>query len=447
MGRLVVAQVNGLPSAPRRWLTGLDARGGGLALFQALHIGVGLVGQLLLLVRWSPHAQTDLFLLLSGVPWLVSAATLIGGLEMALPAAIHRAQATEGEPGVRRLVTQVAGLGSAAALAAALVAGLLVGSWAARSGLEPGLGLWMGFALGGQVLPFALAGVWRGVLVARDRLIRARLTFLVGSLLTAAGYALLPRLPALSLPLVALAASTLTALLAWTLSRSEVSPRELWRWRPLLPEASRMLPALVALGAAAGLVHLHSLIVRAAVLPLGTGRVTALTVAERLWDAVLTIVVAAAVAPAFPRWAESQARGQTARARRLLRWSLTRTAVLSLVAAGVLGAAALVAGPLFERRMGWRAGAQVVEMVLALLPRFVLLCNVQPLVMKHYARGTPWHPVLGAALGILVVGVGALTAIPRWGLGGVALTAAAGVLPGGLYLGWREWREGRLCAS
>jgi peptidoglycan biosynthesis protein MviN/MurJ (putative lipid II flippase) len=80
-------------------------------------------------------------------------------------------------------------------------------------------------------------------------------------------------------------------------------------------------------------------------------------------------------------------------------------------------------------------------MALVLLPRFMLVSAIQPLVLKHYASGTPWYPVIGAALGVGVFAVGALTIIPRYGLPGVTLAAAASAIPGWLVLGWREWRR------
>ena len=65
-----------------------------LLFLQVGQIGIGILSQLILLARWSPHPETDLFLVVSGIPWLVSAALLISGLEMALPATYHRTTAT-----------------------------------------------------------------------------------------------------------------------------------------------------------------------------------------------------------------------------------------------------------------------------------------------------------------------------------------------------------------
>jgi hypothetical protein len=420
-------------------------------LLQALQIGTGAIGQVLLLARWSPDVQTDLFLLLSGVPWLVSAAVLVSGLEMALPAAYQRALRSGDAAGVQQFAEQATLLNGLAGTAAALVSGALVTRAAVLAGLGPGLSLWMGVALGGQAIPAAMGGLWRGALVTRDRLIRARLTTLIGSIVTATGYALLPGQPAVALPLTAFSATTLSALLAWRFGRGILRPaprvlrNPLSSLQQLHPEIMPLIRALAALAAAAGLVHLQAFVERAMVLSLGAGAVTSLAVAGRAWDAALAVVVAAGVMPAYAKWASGHVE-----AGKLLRWSMSRTFLLSLVAAGVLGAAALLLAAWLvdpNAGAGWTSGAQTARMALILLPRFVLLGSIQPLVMKHYARGTPWHPVLGAALGLVVIGTGALTLVPRWRLMGVALTTAAGVVPGWLYLGWRERQESRSCAS
>jgi hypothetical protein len=451
MGCVVVAQIKLPQFKSRGWFSELGTQGGRLGLLQVLQIGTGMIGQAVLLARWSPDAQTDLFLLLSAVPWLMSAATLVGGLEMALPAAHQRALRSGDAAGVQQFAGQVTLLSGLAGTLAALASGALVASTTALAGLGPGLSLWMGVALGGQVIPAALGGLWRGALVARDRLIRARLTTLVGSIVTATGYALLPGQPAVALPLTAFIAAVLSALLAWRFGRDLLRPapralrHPLSSMRQLHPEIIPLTRALAALAVAAGLVHLQALIERAMVLPLGTGAVTSLAVAGRAWDAALTVVVAAGVMPAYAKWA-----GGLAEAGQLLRWSMSRTLLLSLAAAGALGTAALLLTAWLadsNRGVGWASGAQAAQMALALLPRFVLLSNIQPLVMKHYARGTPWHPVLGAALGLVVIGIGALVLVPRWQLMGVSLATMAGVLPGWVYLVWREWREGRSCTS
>ncbi len=104
----------------------LGRRGGTLALIQMVQVGSGLIGQVLLLARWSPDEQTDLFLLLSGVPWLVSAALLVSGLEMAFPAAYHRALVAGGEPEARRLLARVQRLSVWASFAAAGISGGIV---------------------------------------------------------------------------------------------------------------------------------------------------------------------------------------------------------------------------------------------------------------------------------------------------------------------------------
>jgi peptidoglycan biosynthesis protein MviN/MurJ (putative lipid II flippase) len=416
----------------------LAARGRTLAALQALQVGSGLAGQLVLLARWSPDIQTDLFLLLSGVPWVASAAVLITGLELALPAAIHRARAAGGDPAVRHLVRRVARLSVLASALAALLSGGIVAGWAAADGLSPNLSAWMGAAMGAQVIPAALAGLWRGVLIAGDRLVRARITLLAGSLLTVAGYGLLPGPAARALPLTALGAVLLgAALAAWyTRAGTPVDPPDVTPPPHTIP-LTPLLRALVALSAAAGLAHLQTLIERAAVRPLATGAVTALTVAGRGWEAVIAVIVAAAVMPAYPRWADAHAHQDRATVRALRAWSLRRAVALSVIAAAGIGAAVavgLAAPPLHT----WASGEQAGRMALVLLPRFVLVSSLQPLILKHYAAGTPWWPVLGSALGVGVLAFGAWTVIPCWELPGVALVTALSVLPGWGVLLWRE---------
>jgi peptidoglycan biosynthesis protein MviN/MurJ (putative lipid II flippase) len=441
----------------------LGKRGRALAVVQVLQIGSGLIGQVLLLARWSPDAQTDLFLLLSGVPWLVSAAALVSGLEMAFPAAYHRALVASGEDEARRLLSQAGRLSLLVSFAAAGISGVVVAVGAAESGLSAGLSAWMGAAMGLQVIPAALGGLWRGALVARDDLIRARLTLLAGSLLTVAGYAVLPGPSALALPLIAACAMVLTALLARPHTANRVfqvpSPRvekgfrgevnqkrhsrfDLHRYTlitaSLHPEIIPLIHALVGLSAAAGLVNLQVIIERTAVRPLPTGTVTALAVAGRGWDAVLAVIVAAGVMPVFPRWANYHAQGQTAPMRALLRWSLRRATVLTALAAVVIGITAWQIGPWLAH---WAAGEQAAQMALVLLPRFVLVSCAQPLILKHYASGTPWYPVIGSAAGVGVLLTAVLIAVPRYGLSGFMLATVASAIPGWLVLVGYEWRN------
>jgi peptidoglycan biosynthesis protein MviN/MurJ (putative lipid II flippase) len=424
----------------------MDRQGLLLASLRALQIGVGVLGQVLLLARWSPDAGTDLFLVLSGVPWLVSAAALIGGLDVALPAAYQRARAAGGEAGVHRFTGHVAGLALAAAFVAAPLSAALVAGAAARSGLGSRHAVWMGLGLGGQIVPAALGELWQGVLVARHRLVRARLALLAGSALTLLGYALLPGPPALALPLTALAAATLSALCAGGVCRAGFGLRDLQFWRSLHPQVGRLAGELVALGAAGGLVHVQAIVERAMLLPLGTGAAAAGAAAGRVWEAALAVVVAAGVMPVFPRWAAGHAREAHGEVRRLLRWSLGRTLAWTLAAGALLGLAALALLPWLRGGLRWQPGAQAARMVMVLLPRFVLLAIVQPLVMKQVACGTPWPAVLGAALGAGVLALGGLVLVPRWGLAGVAVAAAASVLPGLVVLGRREVRGAGQCA-
>ncbi|NDJ78598.1 MAG: hypothetical protein GYB65_20300 [Chloroflexi bacterium] len=435
-----------LPAHTRLARTGLGTRGRALAALQALQVTSGLVGQAVLLLRWSPHTQTDLFLLLSGVPWLASAAVLVTGLEMALPAAYHRARATTGAAGVQRLVRQVQRLSLWASLLAALVSGVIVALWASGTGLAPDLSAWMGLALGAQVIPAALSGLWRGVLVAEDRLVRARITLLAGSLLTVTGYALLPGPAAFALPLTACAAVVVGMALAWRFFRqvSIGAATAATVNQPAKgadnPHLAPLLRSLLALSAAAGLVHIQAVVERAVVLSLETGAVTALTVASKGWDALLTVIVAACVLPVFPRWADFHAREEFDAMRHLLRWSLRRAVVLSLLAAGTVALGVIIYRAL---PVVWEAGDQAAEMARALLLRFLLVSSLQPLILKHYASGTPWIPVLGSALGVVVLALAAPVLVPRLELVGVALATTLSVLPGWLVLGWYEWGRGR----
>jgi peptidoglycan biosynthesis protein MviN/MurJ (putative lipid II flippase) len=418
-------------AALRTHPTDLGKRGRVLALIQVAQVGSGLIGQVLLLARWSPDKQTDLFLLLSSIPWLVSAAVLVTGLEMAFPASYHRALVAGGEQAARALLRQVQRLSLWASLAAAGISGGIVAGGAMQSGLSARLSLWMGAAMGVQVIPAALGGLWRGTLVARDELVRARLALLAGSLLTVAGYAVLPGPSALALPLVAACAMVITAVIAKPgRSVSHHTPTT----TSLHPEITPLLRALVGLSAAAGLVHLQTIIERAAVEPLATGAVTALAAAGRGWDAVLAVIVAATVLPVYPHWASYHAQDQIAPMRDLLRWSLRHAVILSGLAAAMIGSAAWLIGPWFAHNLGWETGEQAARMALALLPRFILVSSAQPLILKHYASGTPWYPVSGAALGVIVLIIGVLALVPRYNLLGFMVATTVSAIPGWLVL-------------
>ncbi len=407
----------------------------------------GLLGQLLLLGRWSPHSETDAFLTLSRVPWLLLSLLLVSGLDLALPAAYHRA-AARGAGSRRALLVQVLGLILLAAGVASLLTGAGVMLGGAHLGLARSVRAPLALLWAATIPPLVLTLFGQGVLIARERLVAARWVLVVQSVLTLAGYALLP--PASGG--TGLAGITLLAALGGlsvTLSLLRPARPETWRRlshgrpRNLHPEVPRLLGALLSLGAAAALVHIQGLLEQTALLSLGPGGVTAFVAAAHGWEVALTLVVAGGVLPAYARWAQESA----ARPGDLLRWTLLRALALT-------GAAALLGGGALwmVRRQSFIAAlgldlAPVAAFGLALLPRFVLLGALQPLIYRHYARGTPWMPVLGTGLGIPLLAAGAFTLIPRWGLRGVAVATTLGVLPGWAVLGCATLRERRRCAS
>jgi peptidoglycan biosynthesis protein MviN/MurJ (putative lipid II flippase) len=277
------------------------------------------------------------------------------------------------------------------------------------------------------------------------RVIPAQLTLLAGSIATLVGYTLLWGSPAWALPLTTLLAVTVTTGLAWRFYHHEDNLLELPRFTDPMPQTSPdlgpLIRALLALSAAAGLVHLQTLIERAALNFLETGTITALAVAGRGWDALAKVITAASVLPVFPRWADHHARADYQQNRTLLRWSLRRTAALSLFVASLIGIGAWRFGPWLDVSRGWESGGQAAQMALILLPRFVLVTCIQPLVLQHYAAGTPWYPVVGSAAGIGVLAAGAAVIVPRYKLPGFALVTALSVIPGWLMLGWIAWRR------
>ncbi len=418
----------------------LIAQGNHLALIQIGQVITGLAGQMILLARWSPHAQTDLFLLVSSVPWLVSAGLLVGSLELAIPAIYHRVLASQGPAATRQWLAQLHRFALVIGGLAALISTLIVALWASHVGSAPIMAGWMGLALGIQVIPVTLSSIWRGALTAQQHLAQVQWVGWAGSALTALGYAIIPGSPGWALPLTTLGA---VSGMAWIAHHFY---RHMLRALPPIPdqfdhrtEHRQLLRALVALSATAGLFHLQTTLERALLQPLLTGTVTALVVANRGWDACTKVIVAASVLPVYPQWADHHAREQYVHVRSLLAWSLRRTGLLSLASAGIIGLATWQLGFWLVSRLDWHAGQQTVEMALMLLPRFILLSSIQPLVMKHYAVGTPWYPVLGSALGIGCLALGSLWLVPRWELAGFALATTLSVIPGWLILGWFEW--------
>lgn len=396
-----------------------------LMLLQVGQIGIGILSQFILLARWSPHPETDLFLVVSGVPWLVSAALLISGLEMALPATYHRTDDTSHFLNLLFAITLII------ALVASFISGGVIFILAQQADLPTVSSLSMGALLGFQILPTALTWLGRGVLVAREQLSAARMTLFIGSLVTAMGYLLLGGRPALTLSAVTFGAVVIAAGWAWYFCGGLGFNINRSLFQQFLPELKILGKAMAGISAAAGLVHLQLLIERGAILSLGTGYVTAFNVAGRGYEALMALAVSGFVMPAYPHWAKNTD------ARRLLGWSFKRVVMLSTLLS--LGAAifALITFTVLENR--WTAGRQTAQAILVLLPRFWLLTNLQPLILKHFAQGNTWPPVIGSLLGIGVMAGGAVIFLPQAGLWGMAILVTGSVVPGWIILGWCEW--------
>ena len=407
-----------------------SARGREIALLQAAQISLGFLSQLFLLRRWSPHLATDIFLLTSTIPGLVGSVLLFGTMEFALPAAYHKLRREVSESAANSLIMQVTRLGWLAGLAGALVSGALVFAIARSHGLQPDQAMWLALGLGAQMLPAILSGIWRGVMLARDQLIRLRISLLAGSLITLLGFAFLSVAPAAALSMTVLVASTLSAMMARSFTRSNLTATQEQPivWIQLLGRP------MITLAALSVLVSLQAIAERGATLILGTGALTAYTVTVRGWDAIMTVIVAATVTPIFPYWSNQA----STNARGLLKWSLWRTGVLSITAAMLVWGGFQVGASLLSRLLSPETSQQVHSLMLAGLPRFLLVSALQPLIVKHIAQGTPWHLVVATAMGIIVIEIGRYTIIPLWRFVGLALTLALSVIPGWIYLTWLE---------
>lgn len=395
-----------------------------LMLLQVGQIGIGILSQLILLARWSPHPETDLLLVVSGIPWLVSAALVISGLEMALPAAYHRTDDTDNFLNLLLAITLII------ALAASFISGGIIFILAQQADLPTVSSLSMGALLGFQILPTALTWLGRGVLIAREQLSAARITLFIGSVVTMLGYLLIGGRPALTLSAVTCGAAVIAAGWVWyfcggfgfNINRSLL--------RQFSPELKSLGRAMAGISSAAGLVHLQLLVERGAILSLGTGYVAAFNVAGRGYEALMALVVSGFVMPAYPHWAKNTD------TRHLLRWSFKRVVILGTLLS--LGAAifAFLTLVLLENR--WSAGRQTAQAILILLPRFWLLTGLQPLILKHFAQGNTWPPVVGSLIGIGIVAGGTVIFLPQGGLWGMAILATGSVVPGWMILGWRE---------
>lgn len=423
-----------------------SAQGCLLAAIQTLQLVTGLLGQFWLLTRWAQRPGTDTFVLLSGIPWIAASALLVSGLDMCLPAILNQGPAAQGSERQSRLIAQITGFTVFLSLLAALLSGAAIALWATHLGAPARHALLMGAALGAQLLPFGLSTLWHGYLTARNRVMWARLPLLAGSIATALGTLLARGAPAVVLPAITFGATLITMLATWAFVKAEA--RELPGLREILaaalapwePQILRLLANLVAAGIAAALVHVETLLLRASVIPLGAGSVTALSLAQRGWDALMSLVIAAGSMPFYPEWSTGFGFVMTPFFKVLRRsWALT-LAIAALVAGALRLFSPLALGtigPLFPHP----ALLQALTLAWVLLPRFILLSGVQPLVLRHFAAGKPWYPVLASAAGVALLALALQLAVPRWGAAGLALAAALAPLPGWLILGWRVWRK------
>jgi O-antigen/teichoic acid export membrane protein len=397
-----------------------------LAAMQAAQIGSGIAGQLVLLTRWTPHPETDAYLILAGGAALISALTMVGGFEMALPAVIHRREPEHAASFLRDVI----GIAWVVGILGALVGIACLLFW--DTGLIPERRLWMAFALGGQALPLTVASLGRGMLMAEGRLVQVRLTVLVPSLITTSGYALLGGAPAVTLPLVLAVSTCSGAVLALYFCRDKAiwAPRLRHIRQSELREMVPLLRALVALALAGGIVQIQALVERLAVLSLGVGYVAGLNAAGRGWEALTSVIVAACVMPAYPIWARRGAETPG-----LLRQSLRRTWLFTLLAALGVGAVCTALFPFLAGRSNGLALGGLLALVL--LPRSALLTGVQPLSLRLHAEGRSWQPLIGSVLSCVALLIGLVTLLPRFGLTGFGAATTLSTLVGCLYLGWR----------
>ncbi len=397
-----------------------------LAALQAAQVGSGIAGQMVLLARWTPHPETDIYLTLASGAALVSALTMVGGFEMALPAAIHRR-----EPGqAASFLQDVIGVAWAVSILGALVGIICLLLW--DTGLASERRVWMAFALGGQALPLTAASLGRGILMAEGRLVRLRLTALVPSLITTGGYALLGGAPGITLPLVLAVSTCSGAGLAIFFCRNKTlsaTPRHRIRWSAL----REMIPlwrAMLALALAGGVVQAQALVERLAVLSLGVGYVAGLNAAGRGWEAVMSVIVAACVMPAYPVWTRCGVETPG-----LLHHSLRRAWLFAVLAALVVGVGCAVLVPFLARQSNGLALGGL--LALLLLPRSVLLIGIQPLSLRFPAEGRSWQPLIGSGLSGAALLIALAVLMPRFGLAGFAVATGLSVLVGSMYLGWR----------
>jgi peptidoglycan biosynthesis protein MviN/MurJ (putative lipid II flippase) len=426
-----MAQMNLIRNQGKPVRSELNEKGTLLAVLQSLQIASGFLGQTLLLLRWSPHIETDTFLIVNTIPGFVSASLLVGGIEFALPSIYQKTFQEEGKSAADAVVSSVILICFIASIVGMGITSLLIFKFAGHYNLSTNSSMWLALLLGIQILPSSLGGVWRGLLLGSDKLVQMRLALLSGSLITVIGYAFLPGTPAIALSGVVLAASIVSTVVAWRFSGFK---RIAGLGRPKI-RIGQFVGPLLSLTVISALVNLQIFIERTMISQFDVGSVTAFSFAVRALDTLMAVIVAACVTPAFPGWANQIANQPANAFDPLLIWSLKRTLLFVL---GVLGLLT-IALAIYLSQPNWfnknfSVVEQTVQFLIVCLPRFFLLGLLQPFIHKHFARGTPWHVAIGTLSGIIVLAVGSNKLISQMHLAGFSLILALSVMPGFIYL-------------
>ncbi|MBI4770050.1 MAG: hypothetical protein HY784_06460 [Chloroflexi bacterium] len=364
--------------------TGLALAGlrlaGGLAAFAATPI---------IARRFGLDPALDSFYIASSIPFVLSSIALIGGLETAVPPIFRQLSLTTE-------ATDENGWGFVNALWPPALAGALVAAGvsfvlmpALLPRIAPGLdatrqsvAVSMARALLLAPIIAAPVGVWRGALIAKRKLVGPAALVAMGSAVYFAMVALAP-----------------AALGVWT---------------------------LVAATLAAGLTGLAGLLI---------------AFPRALTGALITLLLAGIVAPAFPELA------RTANNLPAFRTTVDRTLKIMIAAALPLAVGlALLSGPvvrlLYERGRFTAEDATLVSAALAALtPYFFLTALAQPLAYATYARQQPPWTLAASAAGLAFSAVGGYFLSRQFGLLGIAVGDGLGAVPlAGVLLWWR-WRN------